>query len=290
MEDLCLACPENMNVYRHLDYRKAIVELVEERKQSDASVTFARIAEAALIEKTYISKVIKAKADFNADQLYSVCSYLRLSQDERNYLLLLLEYQRCALSVRKRELKDKIVETQSKHLSTRKFLQQTQMVSGDLAEKYLEYYLDPLAPIIHTYLSIPACQSNVTSIQKRIGITEGDLKRALEILLRLGIVEHKVSRNAYVPVVDNIQLAKESPLCLPSEILFRLQVIDQIKKLPPDQRFLLSMTFSGREETRTYVHEQFLKFLKSVEPVIRDAPSENVFQMNFDLFNWDRTT
>jgi hypothetical protein len=68
--------------------------------------------------------------------------------------------------------------------------------------------------------------------------------------------------------------------------MFRLQTLQQIKRLDADERFLFSVTFSGNEATQAALHEEFLKFLRKAEAIVKDAPPEGVFQMNFDLFPW----
>ncbi|MCM2323201.1 MAG: TIGR02147 family protein [Oligoflexia bacterium] len=275
-----------MNIYSHLDYRTALTEIVAERKKSDPDLSFVQLSKAIRLEKTYVSKVLNGRADFNSDQMYAVCRFLGLNEQERDYLLLLLEYQRSGHPLRKKELKARITLAQSEHLSTRKYLR-ARSVNQEAKDRYLEYYLEPLAPVVHTYLSIPEYQKNTGLLRDRLGLKEAEVQRILKLLIRLEIVKIQKEPKAYLPVVNNIQLAKDSPVCLPSEVLFRLHVIEHVRKLPAEQRFLLSLSFSGDEETRNFIHAEFLKFLKVAEAAIRAAPSEKVFQMNFDLFPWD---
>ena len=57
-------------------------------------------------------------------------------------------------------------------------------------------------------------------------------------------------------------------------------------KTPRDQRCAYSVTFSAEERIRARIHEAFLKFLREVEPLVRESPAQEVYQMNFDLFPW----
>ena len=68
--------------------------------------------------------------------------------------------------------------------------------------------------------------------------------------------------------------------------LFRLVSAQQVMKLATDQRCAYSMTFAADEKTRARIHEMFLKLLREIEVPIREASSDEVYQMNFDLFAW----
>ena len=55
------------------------------------------------IQKPYISKVINNMADFSSDQLYMACDFLGFGEDEKNYMLLLLELERTTYTERKKK-------------------------------------------------------------------------------------------------------------------------------------------------------------------------------------------
>jgi hypothetical protein len=60
----------------------------------------------------------------------------------------------------------------------------------------------------------------------------------------------------------------------------------QLLKIKKDMRTTLFVTFSADEKTRLQIHDRFLEFIRDIEDLVKMAPSENVYQLGFDLFPW----
>lgn len=275
-----------MSIFLHLDYRKAISDVIGQKRKDDSSWSLTNLAAALRVQKTYISRVLKENAHLNQDQVYLAGKFLKLDQEELEYLFLLLEFNRSVVSDRKKELLGLIHNIQSKHQNTRRHLK-AQIIEPQTGDKYTSYYLDPLAPLVHNYLSIPRYSKSPALIAPKLNITEGQLKNITSLLEGLEIIRWDDRSKSFRILKDHLQLASDSPLCLPYQILFRIQTLLQIKKLSPDERFNFAVTFTGNETARKALHEEFLKFLRKAESIVKEAPSERVYQMNFDLFPWD---
>lgn len=274
-----------MNIFRYLDYRTFLLTFIEHLKKRGLKVNHSGLAEAIEVQKTYVSRVLRKQAHFNADQLFLCCKYLKLNAEETNYLLLLLEQERASVKERRSILTGQIHQIQQTKAKIQNHSRAT-MVEPAVGEQYLEYYLDPRVPLVHTCFHIESYRVQPNKIRQAMNMTEEQFKQILDILVRVKIIEWNSLAKCFDLKVSHLHLTKESPLSFPAEQLTRMMVLDHLKKLRADERLYYSFTFAADEKTRKKVHEEFLKFLRATEPEIRAAPSEEVFHMSFDLFSW----
>ncbi len=274
-----------MNVFRYGDYREVIQEKVKASKKEGHEVHFSKLAADTRIQRAYISRVLKKEAHFNADQLYLTSRFLKFTKEETDYLLLLLDSQRSVVSERKKELQKQIKEIQMRHRDTRKHLK-AEAVHPLAAEDYQKYFLDPYAPLVHVFLSLPYYAQNPEQIALRTHISETHFKATLSTLQDLRLIQWEVGTKSYRLIKDHLQLVADSPLNIPYQLFQRTHAIQKLQSHTTEERFVFSVTFSANEKTKNDIHEEFLKFLRKTEALVRETTPTEVFQMNFDLFGW----
>lgn len=275
----------DINVYKYIDYREALSVVLEKLKDRGMKVNLSLLATAIDVQKTYVSRVFRREAHFSSDQLYQCCEYLKLSADEFFYLNLLLEHDRASAKGRKKILWEQIQGLQNEETRIQKH-SKAHMLESKNSVRYLEYYMDPRMALVHTYLLIDSYRIKPALISQALNLTNSQLAKILLVLENLEIIKFNKNRGTYEVKVRHLHLTKESPLSFPAEQLTRMMVIDHLKKLNPNQKFYYSFTFAADEAARVFVHQEFLKFLRAIEPAIEKAPSEDVFHMTFDLFPW----
>ena len=274
-----------MSVFRYNDYRDAIAAKIENSKKTSEKLNYTELADAMRVQKTYVTRVFKKDAHFSSDQLFLASDYLKLSEDESQYLMLLLEYGRSALSVRKKIMQKQINDIQILHRDTRKHLK-AEMVNPLGLNDYNRYYLDPLVPLAHTFLSVPAFAKNTKLVSTKLGVSEKRMKSIVKTLEDLKIIELDSGSGAYRIIRDHMQLVADSPLNLPYQIFQRTNAIQKIQSQNLEDRFTFSVAFSADEKTKNEIHEAFLKFLRKAESSVKSSTPSEVYQMNFDLFGW----
>ena len=139
-------------VYSYKDYRKYLKDAIQSRKKATQSINFSRIAEDIGIQRSYLSQVLNDKGNLNSDQLYLIGKKLRLEKKEIEYLLLILEIDKCVLPERKAELIASRNRIQNRELTSNSVLNR-EPLSLD-TESFSKYYNDPYAhSFICTYSS-----------------------------------------------------------------------------------------------------------------------------------------
>jgi len=275
-----------MNIFRLSDYRDVIAAKIEDSKKMETKLSFSELADAIQVQKAYITRVLKKDGHLNTDQLYLTCEYFSFNPEETKYMGLLLEFNRSILPARRKELQRQISDIQAIHRDTRKHLK-AQIISPLNLDEYNRYYLDPLAPLVHTFLSIPTFAKSIKAIAAKLNISEKRIKTTIQTLESLKIIKWNSVGGSYQVLRDHMQLAGDSPLNLPYQVFQRTNALHKIQTQSLEDRFVFSVAFSADEKGKTEIHEEFLKFLKKAETVVRDSQPSDIYQMNFDLFGWN---
>lgn len=272
-----------MSIYKHFNYRSALEEKIEIKRNLPGKWSLRRLAEEVGLQASYLTNVLKGRMDFSEDQLYSIAGALEFTPAERKFLLMLLSYERSSHKSRKQELKDEIEALRKQHQKTenRISVKTVELEPDAMAD----YYLDPFVQIAHVHLNLPEYTKDPERLCQVLGISKQHLAQILNVLVRIRYV--KIENGAYKVIARNRHLPRESHLLGPHQALMRLKSIDQMQRLTTDETYSFSATLTGTDETRTQLQEAFLGFLKKAEAIVTESESEEkVIQMNFDLFPW----
>ncbi|MGK5086566.1 TIGR02147 family protein [Bdellovibrionota bacterium FG-2] len=269
-----------MSVFSIQDYKRFLKSALEIKKKKDSTLSFSKLADYAKIQRSYLSQVLNGAPHLSADQLYLIAKRLGLGSEEIDYLLLLLEIERCTVPERQAELALKRDQIRAKHLKTEKFIKhETVKVS---AEHLTQYYCDPHIPIAHMFLTIPKFQKNPEALVEKLDVSQEQFTRILSVLEDCGLI--RFTPQGLEVLKPNLHLEKESPLARVNGTFFRLKAIDSLQRAKSEEDYFFTASFSATEALRTQIKERFLQFLKRQSKEIGDSPAEQVFQLNFDLF------
>lgn len=271
-----------MSIYKHLKYQEILLSRIEHLK-SQSSLTMAKLAEKVGVQSSYITHVFKGRAHFSADQLYAIGEALNFSEEEVEYLLLLLELERSVHSTRKRKLKEKIELQRAKFLKTESHLSVETV--RDLEAATIQYYLDPLCQLVMVFLNFPQYAKDPFLLGAKLGMGSQQLEEILGRLQSSGKVE--ITKNGYKVLSGSDHLPKESPLCQPHQTLMRYKSVDQMQRLAWGKAYSFSVTFSSTPEDKAQIQSAFLDFVNAAEKIVKKSPREKVYQINFDLFPWE---
>lgn len=274
-------------LYSFIDYRDLFRAYADEYKTSSGGTyKYVNLAQAMGVQAPYLSKVFRKEAHLSSDQVELGCQEFRLNDDETAYVMLLLEYQRTGLASRREKLKRRIDGFQEEARDTKNHVT-GEKVGGDQATIYQEYFLEPLAPLVHVFLAIPEFQAQPEKICRYLALTQRKLREILAKLEGIGMIHYDPAKKRYHFLKDHLHLEKASVLNQAYQLLFRAASAEHVKRLSGEHKNQYSATFGADEETRRAIMDEFNQFMARAEALVRKAPSKGVFQLNFDLFRWD---
>lgn len=275
-----------IQIYKYLEYRDLILDAAESKKKEDASFTFNDLALSIGVHPPYLSKVFRKLAHLSSDQIHLVCDQFLFSKEQSSYIHLLLEYAKSGLAKRKKSLLEELIKIQEDKLDTKNFLE-AKIINENNDLKYYEYYLEPLAPIIHSFLQIPRFQKNTHLIASYMGISHKKTQDIIQLLEKIELVKFNPQEKLYYSVQPLMHLDKKSPLNQAYQSLLRNLSHEHIRRLKQNEKHQYCVTITMDESANHQIYSEFNLFIKKVEAIVVQAKSEGVYQLNFDFFRWD---
>lgn len=265
-----------------LDSYRAWISSLTAPGPTGRRLTYAAIATAAGIPKSYLSRVMKGDAHLSPDQLWLLCEQASLADEEAQFLLLLLERDRCAVRRRKEVLETRIGAIRAQQARSEAAIK----VSTSEEESYAlaPYYLDPWMQVIHIALTIPRYRADVGLVAGDLGLPMARVRRVLDKLKELGIISMNGARISVLK--DHLHLSRSSPLCASWKKNLRSAAMNCNDLNPNPLNYSFSVVFSSSEEARLEIQRKWFALLKEIESISARHPEEELFGLNFDLFYW----
>lgn len=275
-----------MQIFNKFDYRQILRDSIEYRKQLDSKYLFVHFAKRIGVQAPYLSRVLKENGHLNSDQLDLACSELNFTDDERNYIFQVFEFQRSGNFERKKRLKNQIDILNREFLNTKNHLQANSLDEASERSK-LEYYLEPLSPVVHGFLHIEAYNRNPIKIAQCLGCTFEKLSEIIKNLEQLGVIIKKTKEPGFEIKKSYIHLDKNSAINNAYQTLTRNLYQEQLRRIKSDDKHQYTVTISTSPETADLIYQEFNNFLKKTEELVQKSKSIGVYQLSFDFFKWD---
>ena len=254
---------------------------MESRKRISEGVTFQSLALGMGIQKSYLSQVMKGKANLNIDQAYLLAEHLGMSDSESQYFFLLIEIERSGVAARKKQLKLQAKQIQSEQLKTENKIK-TNVADLPSVEQH-QYYLNPSIQLIHIALSIPKYSSNPKLLSVDLNFSESQVEEALQFLEKHGFISINASKIVKEPV--NAHLPPSSEIYPAWKNQVRLMAQNKTVLNDPSN-YQFSVFFTSNEAARSRIQAILLEAIESIQKEVQTSEPENLYQMNMDLIGW----
>lgn len=245
-----------MNIYGKNCYREIIRNLVGDRKSVDVQDNFQKLAEVMRIPKSYMSKVLHGKADLSADQLYLACVHLNLSEDETEYMQILLERERTGLAARRKRLARKTSVMQQMHATADEYLA-APSVDESSVQGRAEYFLDPWATIVHMALLIPGYRDDLPLLARQLGLSPARLNETIGLLDRLKFIERR--QKQIKVLVENLHLPSAATVFRAWRTGLRTLGAARSESMNDSERYTFSAVFNATKQLNKKYALRFLK-------------------------------
>ena len=278
------------SVYHCTQYREYLRESCNELKaQPNQQFRYALLARFIEIQATYLSRVLNGSAHLNADQLARACEYFLLNDEETEFLLLLLDWEKSSYPSRKKRLFNKIEALRKTRNGTAAYLK-AKILEIDYREKMSKYFLEPFAPVIHAFFSIDRFARNPKLIGIELGLSEQKLKQVLSLLETLGLIVYDDNLKKYTMTQEHLHLDKESDVNESYQKLTRIVSSEFCSRLSNQEKHQYCVSFGATPESYRAVHQEFNQFIAKVEKIVRGSSAQGIYQLNFQLFPWHKKT
>ncbi len=265
------------DIYNAKKYVDVVARFIAKTRATEGRGAVLRLSKVLECHPTFVSQVLKGKADFSQDQAVRFCAYAKLSTTETEFFLNLVGLDRSGTK-EGRAFFSAQLKRQRDARSDLKTRWQDQNAS--LNENEIQYFASWLLQMVHSLTQIPDTQSPRT-IASAMGARVNEVEAALKTLREMRLVEQK--GDAWRSTENFLHLSKDSPLINAFHVQWRQKVItDLIMHRPsPGLHYSGALTFS--REMAEPIRAEIIAMLDTIMRKIKPSPSETAYALTLDF-------
>lgn len=177
-------------------------KLLEERGQ------LSRAAEYLNCQRSYLSRVISEELQLTPDHAFQLTLFWKMTGDERDYFLALVEHERAVTPELRAFAHAKILDFRKRYASIQA---RTPNKVIEVGAEQVAYFSSWTWSAIHFLTSVPEFQT-AEAIARRLALTTELVTSQLQRLAQRGLVEER--RGKWIYLSGEFHAPKESPLVL----------------------------------------------------------------------------
>lgn len=269
-----------VDVFRHRNYREFLAAFYAQGKSSGLSYRgFARAAK--LGAPNYLKLVIDGKRNLSPEMAERFAAACRLNEEATAYFKLLVAFDQAESDDDRNALHERLARF-SRFRSSQRL---------DLAQK--DYHSTWYIPAVRELAACSSFREDTAWIAESLepAISEREAGHALEVLLRLGLLERDDSGRLVQSSRAVTTGQQTSGLYIRNyhaELMQR--AMHAMHHLPPDERYISALTLSASSSTLLEVKRRVLQFRQElVELCDADPSPSQVVQLNLQLFPLSRS-
>lgn len=264
-----------MQVWEFTGYREYLLSKVG--AEGSRSGIRKELAAAIQVHTTYVSQVLKGKAEFSLEQAELINSFFTHTEDEGEYFILLVLKDRSGSVKLRHRFESKIQTMRDDRLNISKRLQIDNQISEKDREKF---YSSALYGAVHVLCSLPQYQE-IPPLADALQLSRARTAEVVEFLVRIGLLVNEKGRLA--PGTNRVHLANDSEMILKHHINWRMHSINKLQFIDKEDLHY-SAALSISNEGAFKVKEAILAALKETVSIVGSAPAETGYVLNFDFY------
>ena len=266
-----------INIFEYTDYKAYLRAVI---KAADLRGYSSRLAEAAGCQKSYFSSSLTGKSHLLPDQIYSLADFLKLSEDEREYLILILDYQRANTPTYRKYVHKKIQERQIAWADLKNRLKQQPLRGSELEGLTQSYYSNYLYAALHIAVSIPSLQ-NLKALSEYFSLPEAVVLHHLGQLELMGLIEQKGAK--WIWKSGDLHLPKNSPWIQTHHANWRMQALADLPLQRNDSLHFSGVQSLSRKDLEQ-LRFQMTQWIQHFRDKTGPSEPEELICFNLDFF------
>ena len=240
--------------------------------------TRAQLAEAAQCQPTYISQVLNGKAHLSPEQAERLTRYLRLSQEEAQFFMLLCHKDRSGTT----ELKNFYISQIEERIAQRMNVVNRLGKDNVLDEaQHAIYYSSWQYAAIHVALTKPETRTR-ESLARYFNIPLERVDQILDFLVRCGLAQE--NKGVFQTGTAVLRLGKDSPHIFKHHSHWRQQAIESLEReTTTDLHYSATLTLSKADVLK--LKERMLDEIKNNIDIVRQSAEEEVYVYTVDFYS-----
>lgn len=236
------------------------------------------LAEYIRVHTTFVSQVLKRRAEFSLEQAELINEFLEHTEEESEFFMLLILKDRAGTQKLKNRFEKQIQIIREKRMNIKERIRANEKISDQDREKFYSSYL---YGAVHVLSSISQYQ-NLEAMAQALNLSRTRMREILDFLIRIGIIDEDKSK--LTTGKNHIHLASNSELVLKHHANWRMNAISKLQFVNKDNLHY-SACLSLSEQDAYKVKESILENLKQNVEIISKSKEEIAYVMNLDFYN-----
>lgn len=228
-------------------------------------------------QRSFLSRVISEHLHLTPDHAYLMGQFLKLTEAERQYFTLLVEFERAGHIDYKNHIKTQITKIKKAHDSIQERTQRTNITTENIQ---IQYFATWLTSAIHFLTAIPEFRTE-QALAQRLNCSIPQVKFSLNVLQQMGFVENLKGKWTYKN--GDFHLPKSSPLVILHHQNWRHRAVSAAQDFEANNvHFTGILTLSQRDRER--LRELILSFIADANKISDPSQPEEAMILCCDYY------
>jgi uncharacterized protein (TIGR02147 family) len=268
----------NMAIYQFDSYKTYLNQWVTSQSKGGHG-EYRRLALALKVSTTLISQVFKGDKNLSMEMAAEVCDYLNLNEEEADYFLLLVEYEKAGSTKLRGKLKRQIVGIQEKAKKVENRIKKDIELTDEAKAVFYSSWMYSAVRII----SALEQYNDVASISERLHIDRNHVQKIVDFLVQhqLCSIENRKIRVGKTKTF----LEKGSPFAVRSHQNWRMLGFQKMTTTN-DDHFFFTAPMAVSRKVMGQVRQELPDLIERVYKIAGPSDSEVPCCLSIDWFDF----
>ncbi len=266
-----------MTVFDFKSY-KEFINKWREKQPNKGHGQFVKFAEALGISTVLVTQIFNGAKNLSLEHAILLADFLGLTQLEKDYFLLLVNYERAGSHKLQEYFHAEILKTQKKRKESLENVVAKDVVISE-ADKAV-FYSNWMYSAIRLQTSIDGYQT-VDSLADQFKISKEEIVKMLDVLLRMNLVIQ--TENGYRMGPARTHLEADSPFVKQRQISWRVKAFSKMDQVSKTQMFYTA-PMSISEEMYDELKKGITNLIADLNSKITKTKPQKLACLNIDLF------
>lgn len=266
---------QHMELYDHTDYVAFLKEIIAQNREIRGYQ--GKLAAAAGMHPSYLSRVLKGHVDITPDQAAGVAHFLKLDVDREDYFLDLVNLARAATAALTTAIERRLQELRHSATERSKSLEGAITLSHQGREAYFSSWC---FSAVHALLLVPGFQT-AEAISRRLRLPLSRVATTLSVLRDLGLVQHRKER--WIVTKQKIHFPKDPIWSSIHHASWRAKTASSLDSDGPETLHFsgtYTITANDMQKITRILHDA----LKHVHDVVDHSKDEDLAHLGIDFY------
>ncbi|MCB9496138.1 MAG: TIGR02147 family protein [Fibrobacteria bacterium] len=248
-------------IFDYLEYRDILKDAFEEHKAAMPLFSYRMLGDRLGLDGSYTFRIIHKDLHLPGRCIPQAIEFLGLKGRNAEYFQLIVAYQREKKSKARQEILDKALSLRD-------------VVRSHLHDQTLAFFQDWWVVAIHCLIDVTGGRANPKELAARLcpTVPEEDVKKALDLLLDLGLVKKGPSGRLLISQTHLTALGDEKSRAVRA---FQKQILamaqESIDRFPRGTRDISTLTVAIDETASTEIREMLRECRRQVQKRVEDV-------------------